>query len=127
MVFTPDGDAQDGVTQKVSKPFVNPNTRELKPVFLQSVQDVANQIQFIPPPNPDGSTTFNTGSTVPLKFLLKDKNGNPIANAAVTLVTQKGTVTPQYSLEHLRMIQQQHSTSTHGILQPGMLGQVYGL
>ena len=94
LVFTPDGDAQDGVTQKVSKPFVNPNTRELKPVFLQSVQDVANQIQFIPPPNPDGSTTFNTGSTVPLKFLIKDKNGNPIANAAVTLVTQKGTANP---------------------------------
>jgi hypothetical protein len=94
LVFTPDGDAQDGVTQKVSKPFVNPNTRELQPVFLQSVQDVANQIQFIPPPNPDGSTTFNTGSTVPLKFLLKEKNGNPIANAAVTLVTQKGTAMP---------------------------------
>ena len=82
------------MTQKVSKPFVNPNTRELQPVFLKSVQDVANQIQFIPPPNPDGSTTFNTGSTVPLKFLLKDKNGNPIANAAVTLVTQKGTAMP---------------------------------
>ena len=90
MVFTPDGDAQDGVTQKVSKPFVNPNTQKLNQSSCKSVQDVANQIQFIPPPNPDRFTTFNTGSTVPLKFLIKDKNGNPIANGAVTLLTQKG-------------------------------------
>ena len=82
------------MTQKVSQPFVNPNTRELKPVFLQLIQDEVNQITFIPPPNTDGSSTFNTGSSVPLKFLLKDKNGNPVANAAVTLVTQKGTGNP---------------------------------
>jgi hypothetical protein len=94
LVFTPDGDSQDGVTQKVSKPFLNPNTRELKPIFLVSIQNEVNQITFIPPPNPDGSTTFNTGSAIPLKFLLKDKNGNPIANAVVTLVTQKGTADP---------------------------------
>ena len=97
LVFTPDGDAQDGVTQKVSKPFVNPNTRELKPVFLQSIQDVANQIHFIPPPNPDGSTTFNTGSSIPLKFLIKDKNGNPIANGSSDLVNAEGYVTHRYS------------------------------
>jgi len=94
LVFVPDADAQDGVTQKVSQPFVNPNTRELSPIFLKTIEDEVNQITFIPPPNPDGSTTFNTGSAVPLKFLLKDKNGNPIDNAAVTLVTQKGTANP---------------------------------
>ena len=32
---------------------------------------------------------FNTGSTVPLKFNLKDKNGNSIPNAVVTLVQKR--------------------------------------
>ena len=93
LVFVPDGDSQDGVTQRVSQPFINKNTQELKPVFLQSIQDVALQIQFVPPPNPDGSSTFKTGSTVPLKFNLKDKNGISIPNAVVTLVAEKGSGT----------------------------------
>lgn len=91
LVFTPDGDSQDGVVQRVSLPFINKNTQELKPIFLQSIQNSVNQISFIPPPNPDGSTTFNTGSTVPLKFRLTDKDGKPITNAVVTLVAQKGS------------------------------------
>ena len=93
LVFVPDGDSQDGVTQRVSQPFINKNTQELKPVFLQSIQDVALQIQFVPPPNPDGSSTFKTGSTVPLKFNLRDKNGISIPNAVVTLVAEKGSGT----------------------------------
>jgi len=93
LVFVPDGDTQDGVTQRVSQPFINKNTQELKPVFLQSIQDVALQIQFVPPPNPDGTSKFNTGSTVPLKFNLKDKNGISIPNAVVTLVAEKGSTT----------------------------------
>src|SRR5207249_206747 len=62
LVFVPDGDSQDGVTQRVSQPFINKNTQELKPVFLQSIRDVVLQMEFIPPPNTDGSSTFNTGS-----------------------------------------------------------------
>ncbi len=93
LVFVPDGDSQDGVTQRVSQPFINKNTQELKPVFLQSIQDEVLRIQFVPPPNPDGSSKFNPGSTVPLKFNLKDKNGISIPNAVVTLVAEKGSTT----------------------------------
>ena len=93
LVFVPDGDSQDGITQRVSQPFINKNTQELKPVFLQSIEEVVNQISFIPPPNPDGSTTFNTGSNVPLKFRLTDKDGISISNAVVRLVAEKGPTT----------------------------------
>ena len=112
LVFVPDGDSQDGVTQRVSQPFINKNTQELKPVFLQSIQDVALQIQFSPPPNPDGSSKFNPGSTVPLKFNLKDKNGISIPNAVVTLVAEKGSTT----IDRLYTICLFHSdnTSTNG-------------
>ena len=36
-------------------------------------------------------TTFNTGSNVPLKFRLTDKDGISIANAVVRLVAEKGS------------------------------------
>jgi NHL repeat/6-bladed beta-propeller len=92
LVFSNDGDSQDGVTTRVSLPFINKNTQELKPIFLQSVaSDI--KVLFIPPPEPDGSSKFNTGSTVPLKFQLKDKNGNFITNAVVKLVAEKGSTT----------------------------------
>lgn len=45
LVFTPDGDAQDGVTQKVSKPFVNPNTRELSSYRLPIQTDLPPSTQ----------------------------------------------------------------------------------
>ena len=35
-----------------------------------------------------GTSTYNVGATVPLKFRLTDQNGSPIKNAAVTLVVQ---------------------------------------
>ena len=90
MVFTPVTASQDGVVPRVDLPNINPNTNELKPRFLLHIQEAVNQLTLIPPPNPDGSTVFNTGSSVPLKFLLKDKNGNPVANAACDLHRSEG-------------------------------------
>ena len=90
MVFTPVTASQDGVVPRVDLPNINPNTNELKPRFLLHIQEAVNQLSLIPPPNPDGSTVFNTGSSVPLKFLLKDKNGNPVANARCDLHRSEG-------------------------------------
>ena len=95
MVFTPVTASQDGVVPRVDLPNINPNTNELKPRFLLHIQEAVNQLTLIPPPNPDGSTVFNTGSSVPLKFLLKDKNGNPVANAAVTFIGVKDSTGQQ--------------------------------
>jgi subtilisin len=91
--FLPDGDSQDGATTKISQPYINPGTIELGPAFDKEVaqKDDDARIRFIPPPNTDGSTTFNPGSSVPLKFELKDKDGNFVSNAVVTVIAQKGT------------------------------------
>jgi hypothetical protein len=91
--FLSDGDSQDGATTKISQPFINPGTIELGPAFDKEVaqKDDDARIRFIPPPNTDGSTTFNPGSSVPLKFELKDKDGNFVSNAVVTVIAQKGT------------------------------------
>jgi hypothetical protein len=90
LVFLPDADSQDGITQRVSVPEINENTRELAPITLQAIAE-DTKIQFVPPPNPDGSTTFKAGQSVPLKFKLVDKDGKPITNAKVTLVAEKGS------------------------------------
>ncbi len=94
MTFLPQPTSRDGAapTPRNSLPFINPNTRELPPVFLQAIQSAVSQVEFIPPPNPDGSSTFNTGSTVPMKFRLKDLDGNPVTNAVVTMVAEKGAI-----------------------------------
>ena len=39
--------------------------------------------------NQDGSTRFQVGFPIPIVFKLKDSNGNPITNAAVTFTAQQ--------------------------------------
>jgi hypothetical protein len=46
---------------------------------------------FLPPINTDGSSIFKLGSTVPIKFQLKDLQGNFITDAKVILNTAKLT------------------------------------
>ena len=89
LVFLPDGDSVDGVTKAISDPYTG--TIEVAPSFGKAIAAKAHavDIQFIPPPSTDGSSTFNTGNTVPLKFRLQDQNKAPIKNAVVTLVVQK--------------------------------------
>jgi hypothetical protein len=91
LVFLPDPDSQDGVTQPVSDPYTG--IIEVTPSFAAAIGAKAHglQVQFIPPPNTDGSSTFNVGGTVPLKFRLTDKDGNFIRNAAVTFVAEKAS------------------------------------
>jgi Bacterial Ig-like domain/Bacterial Ig domain len=88
LVFLPDGDSVDGVTKQISDPYIG--TIEVTPSYGKAIAAKAHtlDIQFIPPPATDGSTTFNLGATVPFKFRLTDINGSPIKNAAVTLVVQ---------------------------------------
>ena len=85
LVFLPDPDSQDGVTTS--------NIIEVTPSFAAAIKAKAYglQVQFIPPPNTDGSSIFNVGGTVPLKFRLTDANGQFIRNAAVTFVAEKGS------------------------------------
>jgi hypothetical protein len=81
---TKDKDAQDGMTSEYY--------REMTPLFLESVrQNAADKVTFIPPPKTDGSTTVNTGASVPAKFQLTDADGKFVKNAVVTFVAKKGT------------------------------------
>ena len=87
------GDAQDGVTGSDSKPNVSPNGKEMGPGFIKAVHDKAGDlIEFIPPPSTDGSSVSNAGSSIPMKFRLKDVDGNFVRDAVVTFVAKKGTV-----------------------------------
>ena len=89
LVFLPDGDSVDGVTKQISDPYTG--TIEVGPSYGKTIAAKAHavDIQFIPPPSTDGSTSFKSGNTVPLKFRLQDQNQAPIKNAVVTLVVQK--------------------------------------
>ena len=42
---------------------------------------------FLPPINPDGSSVWKSGRTIPVKFALYDPLGNPISNATCYLAT----------------------------------------
>jgi hypothetical protein len=44
---------------------------------------------ILPPINPDGSSIFKLGSTVPVKFSLRDANGAYITNAVATITVWK--------------------------------------
>jgi hypothetical protein len=80
-------DAQDGLTS-------GGVFREMAPPFLESIkQKTADIIEFIPPPRTDGSHISNAGSSLPLKFRLKDIDGNFVRDASVTLVAKKGATT----------------------------------
>ena len=94
LVFLPDGDSVDGVTKQMSDPYTG--TIEVAPSYGRAIAAKAHavDIQFIPPPSTDGSSTYNTGNTVPLKFRLQDQNKAPIKNAVVTLVVQKISSSP---------------------------------
>ena len=46
---------------------------------------------ILQPVNPDGSSIFKLGSTVPVKFTLKDTSGAPIATAVANLTLAKVT------------------------------------
>lgn len=84
------GTSQDGITG--APPSTTSNTRELTPTFLNEVKDkAADSIEFIPPPNTDGSSVSNAGSSVPMKFRLRDADGNFVRDAVVTLVAKKAT------------------------------------
>ena len=87
------GDSQDGVTGSDSKPNVSPNGKEMGPGFIKAVHDKAGDlIEFIPPPSTDGSSVSNAGSNIPMKFRLKDVDGNFVRDAVVSMVAKKGTV-----------------------------------
>ena len=88
LVFLPDQDSVDGVTKAISDPYTG--TIEVTPATGKAISAKAHalDIQFIPPPSTAGTSTYNVGATVPLKFRLTDQNGSPIKNAAVTLVVQ---------------------------------------
>jgi hypothetical protein len=86
-------DSQDGLYPG-DEPNIRANTRELAPPFLQAVKEkAADTIEFIPPPKTDGSSVSNTGSTIPMKFRLKDIDGNFVRDAVVTFVAKKGSTT----------------------------------
>ena len=91
LVFLQDSQSQDGVTRTISDPFSG--LLEVTPAFAIETRTKASalQVQFIPPPNTDGSTTFNIGANVPAKFSLKGTDNQPIRNAKVTFVAEKGT------------------------------------
>jgi hypothetical protein len=83
------GDSQDGLTGSESKPNIG-NGKEMSPPFLKAVHDkAADSIEFIPPPSTDGSSVSNAGSSIPMKFRLKDIDGNFVSDAKVTFVVQK--------------------------------------
>jgi len=44
---------------------------------------------FLPPINPDGSSIFKLGSTVPVKFQLRDADGAFVTNAMATIMVAK--------------------------------------
>ena len=44
---------------------------------------------FLPPINPDGTSVFKLGRTIPVKFRLTDANGNAVTNAVVRLYLSK--------------------------------------
>jgi hypothetical protein len=81
------GDSVDGLTASDSIPYNNPLTNEFTNQVLEDIADLDDdsRYQFIPPPNTDGSSVFNQGSNVPLKFRIFDKDGNQVTNAVVTM------------------------------------------
>jgi len=52
---------------------------------------VYNFVGFLPPIRNDGSSIFNAGRTVPVKFQLTAADGTPITNATATLQVFKIT------------------------------------
>jgi len=49
--------------------------------------------QILPPINPDGSSVWKVGSTVPVKFTVCDAVGNPISNPAAVFASGYGSIT----------------------------------
>jgi hypothetical protein len=49
--------------------------------------------QILPPINPDGSSVWKVGSTVPVKFTVCDAFGNPISDPNAVFATGFGTIT----------------------------------
>jgi hypothetical protein len=49
--------------------------------------------QILPPINPDGSSVWKVGSTVPVKFTVCDANGNPISDPTAVFATGYGSIT----------------------------------
>jgi uncharacterized membrane protein YqaE (UPF0057 family) len=49
--------------------------------------------QILPPINPDGSSVWKVGSTVPVKFTVCDANGNPISDPNAVFATGFGSIT----------------------------------
>jgi MBG domain (YGX type) len=48
---------------------------------------------ILPPINPDGSSVWKVGSTVPVKFTVCDANGNPISDPTAVFATGYGGIT----------------------------------
>jgi hypothetical protein len=48
---------------------------------------------ILPPINPDGSSVWKVGSTVPVKFTVCDANGNPISDPNAVFATGYGSIT----------------------------------
>lgn len=59
----------------------------LKTVNAAEIVDYFNG--FLPPINNDGSSIFKLGSTVPVKFQLRDVNGNFISTAVAKIFVSK--------------------------------------
>jgi hypothetical protein len=49
--------------------------------------------QILPPINPDGSSVWKVGSTVPVKFTLCDAFGNPISDPHAVFASGYGSIT----------------------------------
>jgi hypothetical protein len=48
---------------------------------------------ILPPINPDGSSVWKVGSTVPVKFTVCDANGNPISDPTAVFASGYGSIT----------------------------------
>ena len=49
--------------------------------------------QILPPINPDGTSVWKVGSTVPVKFTICDANGNPISDPTAVFASGFGSIT----------------------------------
>jgi len=83
LVMLPDPESQRGTS--------GPAQVDITGGLLKALNAEANHVVFIPPPNLDGSSAFNAGQSVPLKFQLKVDSGQFDRNKVVTLVAKKDT------------------------------------
>ena len=88
LVFMPNTQSSRGNVLPISQPT---NELELKSGQVNTLNTQALKFQSIPPPATDGTGTFNTGQSIPLKFRLLDQNGALDRDEQVTFIGQKTT------------------------------------